>query len=86
MNLLVRTVVRVFSLLLAACGVFFVLDGLLPTKSSVPNPTWPEIFIGCVFLVVGLPLFILVGRQAEREARQRDEEKTDFEHQPGRYR
>ena len=45
--------IRIITLIAITIGILSIIDGILPTRSEPPNPSWPEVLLGLVFLFVG---------------------------------
>ena len=57
-----RTILALLGLLAMLAGIALLLDGLLPTRSHEPNPSWLEVVIGIGIALAGF----VVRRMARR--------------------
>jgi len=48
-------------------GLFLLVDGILPTRSAPPNPSWLEIIIGTICLGSSIISFIVIGKKIESD-------------------
>ncbi len=48
-----RTILALLGLLAMLAGIALLLDGLLPTRSHGPNPSWLEVVVGFVMGLAG---------------------------------
>jgi uncharacterized membrane protein len=48
-----RTILALLGLLAMLAGIALLVDGLLPTRSHGPNPSWLEVMVGVFMVLAG---------------------------------